>query len=59
MATAVEPASSVPAFSLLVRQTPTNLSACVLRKNQPGADRHDRRGNLFSNLTKQFLPNSE
>jgi hypothetical protein len=42
-------AISFPAFSLPVRQTPTNLSACVLRKNQPGADRPDRRLDLFSN----------
>ena len=30
-----------------IRQTPTNLSADVLRKNQPEADRHDRRRGLF------------
>ena len=36
-------------FSLHVIQTPTHLSACVLRKNQPGADGHDRRRDLFSN----------
>ena len=45
---AVQPATSCPAFSLPVRQTPTHLSACVLRKHQPGADGHDRRRDLFS-----------
>jgi DNA-binding CsgD family transcriptional regulator len=41
--------ASFPAFSLPVRQTLANRSACVLRKNQPGADSHDRRRDLFSN----------
>jgi hypothetical protein len=41
------------AFSLPVRQTPINLSACVLRKNQPGADGHDRRRDLFSDAEKK------
>jgi hypothetical protein len=37
-------------ISLLpVRQTPTNLSDCVPRKNQPGADGQDRHRDLFSN----------
>jgi CRP/FNR family cyclic AMP-dependent transcriptional regulator len=56
MAAAVQPASSFPAFSLPVRQTPTILSACVLRKNQTATDGHDRRRDLSSNLTKRFLP---
>jgi hypothetical protein len=43
-------------LSLPVRQTPTNLSARVLRKNQPEADVHDRRRDLFFNPMKRFLP---
>jgi CRP/FNR family cyclic AMP-dependent transcriptional regulator len=46
-------ATSFPAFSLSVRQTPTNLLACVLRKNQPRTDGHERHRDLFSNLTKR------
>ena len=39
-----------------VRETPTNLSAGILQNNQPGADGHDRRRDLFSNtLLKNIL----
>jgi hypothetical protein len=41
--------SPLTAFSLPVRQIPTNLSARVLRRNQPGADVHGRHADLFSN----------
>ncbi|MBE3065125.1 MAG: IS701 family transposase [Spirochaetes bacterium] len=37
---------------VVLRQTPTNLSACTLRKNQPGADGHDRGRDLFSTLIR-------
>jgi Ice-binding-like len=47
---AVQPATSFPAFSLPVRQTLTNLSAGGLRKDQPGADSHDRRLDLPFNF---------
>jgi hypothetical protein len=40
-------------FSFPVRQTPTNLSACVLRKNQLGADGQHWRLDLFSNLKQK------
>jgi hypothetical protein len=46
--TAAQPAASFPAVSLPVRQIPTNLSARVLRKNQPATDVHDRHRDLFS-----------
>jgi hypothetical protein len=42
----------------LIGQTPTNLSACGLRKNQTRADRHDRRRDLSSNLTKTVFTHS-
>jgi hypothetical protein len=47
---------------LPVGQTPTNLSACVPQKNQPGSDGPDRRRDLFSGpmmKRNQILSKSE
>jgi hypothetical protein len=59
----LDTADSSPAFSLPVSQTPTKLSACGPRRNQPAADVHIQRRDLFSysklrrnqNLTKSKL----
>jgi hypothetical protein len=55
---AVQLATSFPSFTFPVRQTPTNLSVCGLRKNQLGADGQHWRLDLFSHLKLKEKPNS-